>query len=53
MGCGFALDFCEKLNGENASFDGGGGESGVYEQKMVSYVVDGDRVNKVDIHRKR
>lgn len=28
-------------------------ESGVYEQKMVSYVVDGDRVNKVDIHRKR
>ena len=28
-------------------------ESGRYEQKMVSYVVDGDRVNKVDIHRKR
>ena len=28
-------------------------ESGVYEQKIVSYVVDGDRVNKVDIHRKR
>ena len=28
-------------------------ESRVYEQKMVSYTVDGDRVNKVDIHRKR
>lgn len=27
-------------------------ESGRYEQKMVSYVVNGDRVNKVDIHRK-
>lgn len=27
-------------------------ESDVYEQKIVSYVVDGDRVNKVDIHRK-
>lgn len=28
-------------------------ETSKYEQKMVSYVVDGDRVNKVDIHRKR
>lgn len=28
-------------------------ESGVYEQKIVSYVVDGDRVSKVDIYRKR
>lgn len=27
-------------------------ESGVYEQKMVSYIVNGDRVSKVDIHRK-
>lgn len=28
-------------------------ETSKYEQKMVSYVVDGDRVSKVDIHRKR
>lgn len=28
-------------------------KSGRYEQKMVSYIVNGDRVIKVDIHRKR
>lgn len=28
-------------------------ESDVYEQKIVSYVVDGDRVSKVDIYRKK
>ena len=28
-------------------------ETSKYEQKMVSYVVDGDRVSKVNIHRKR
>lgn len=27
-------------------------ESGVYEQKMVSYIVNGDRVSKVDIYKK-
>lgn len=28
-------------------------ETSKYEQKMVSYVVDGDRVSKVDIYRKK
>lgn len=28
-------------------------ETSKYEQKMISYVVDGDRVNKVDIYRKK
>lgn len=28
-------------------------ETSKYEQKTVSYVVDGDRVSKVDIHRKK
>ena len=28
-------------------------ETSKYEQKMVSYVVNGDRINKVDIHRKK